>query len=119
MPYIILLLIIVNLLTCWLSIDPLIPLIIIAISLSTYRGLKADKFKDIYNIGNFNYKPNKKNIIELLCSFICGVIACQAIKDFNISDIIFYIIFSLIIYRFSFYNLSDLIQKTSKRYDNK
>lgn len=106
MIFIIGILIFANILVYLFNINPTLMLILVTFSAAFYKAFNCEKFSDIYNVQSFKYTLNSKNLLELLGSFILVLIACKNIHNFGILDVFIFIIFSLLVYRFLFYNLS-------------
>jgi hypothetical protein len=106
---IILALIIANITDYKLNVNTMHVVIVSICPISLYKALISEKFSDIFNIHSFKYTLNINSILELVASFIMGLLIWQnsaSLSNSNISDMIFFVISSLLIYRFLFFNLS-------------
>ena len=78
--------------------------------IAVYRGITAEKFKDVFNTYPFIFKfKRKENMLELLEAVLMALIVFSdeiIKKQFGLFELIFLIICTLIIYRLLFYNLS-------------
>ena len=99
-------LILVNISVFLFGISTVVTLALITAFTAAIKAITSEKFSDIYNIHSFRRTLNSNNVLELVGSFFVGVIACQGIHNFNILDFFIFILFSLLVYRFLFFNLS-------------
>lgn len=114
MMFFLVVLILVNIGVFFLGVNPTLVIFIVSGFVAVCKVFTTKKFSDVYNIHSFKRTLNSNNILELVGSFLIGLIACKNIHGFDIIDFFIFIVFSLLIYRFLFFNLS---KKISNRKD--